>query len=105
MAKIAFIGLGNMGQPMAANLANNGHEVAGYDLLAVNLERAAARGVAPRRSGPDAARGAEVILTMLPAGKDVREVCASGVLEAATSMVEESMNSAPGAADSSTPEA
>jgi len=83
MAKIGFIGLGNMGQPMAANLAKDGHEVAGYDILAANLQRAAAKGVAPRRSGPEAARGAEVVVSMLPAGKDVREVYASGVLEAA----------------------
>jgi 3-hydroxyisobutyrate dehydrogenase len=68
MAKIGFIGLGNMGQPMAANLVKSGHEVAGYDILAANLQRAAANGVAPRRAGPEAARGAEVVVTMLPAG-------------------------------------
>jgi 3-hydroxyisobutyrate dehydrogenase len=83
MAKIGFIGLGNMGQPMAANLVKSGHEVAGYDILAANVQRAAANGVVPRRAGPEAARGAEVVVTMLPAGKDVREVYASGVLEAA----------------------
>ena len=42
MAKIGFIGLGNMGQPMAANLVKSGHAVAGYDILAASLQRAAA---------------------------------------------------------------
>jgi 3-hydroxyisobutyrate dehydrogenase len=67
--KIGFIGLGNMGAPMAANLAAAGHEVVGYDLSAP-----CPSGVAPAASAAEAARGAEVVITMLPNGAILRAV-------------------------------
>ena len=67
--KIGFIGLGNMGAPMAANLAAAGHEVAGYDLAAP-----CPSGVASAASAAEAARGAEVVITMLPNGAVLRAV-------------------------------
>jgi 3-hydroxyisobutyrate dehydrogenase len=82
MARIGFIGLGNMGLPMAGNLVKAGHIVEGFDLLGANLERAGSRGVKPERSAADAAKEAEILITMLPAGKQVLEVY-QGVLAAA----------------------
>jgi 3-hydroxyisobutyrate dehydrogenase len=70
MARIAFIGLGNMGTPMAGNLVKAGYEVLGFDLVAANLDRAAQRGVVAAKSAGDAAQEADVVITMLPAGKD-----------------------------------
>lgn len=72
--RIGFIGLGNMGGPMAANLAKAGHEVAGFDMMSAAVEKAVAAGIAPRASAVDAARDAEVVVTMLPAGQHVRQV-------------------------------
>ncbi|MEM9250067.1 MAG: 3-hydroxyisobutyrate dehydrogenase [Pseudomonadota bacterium] len=69
--KIGFIGLGNMGAPMAGNLAAAGHDVAGYDLSAPCPD-----GVAPAGSAADAASGAEVLVTMLPDGAILRRVAA-----------------------------
>ena len=84
MAKIAFIGLGNMGAPMAANLVKKGHDVVGFDLVAGNLAVAEKRGVKTAKSAADAAAGADAVITMLPAGKDTIAVYAkAGVLEAA----------------------
>ena len=83
MATIGFIGLGNMGVPMAGNLVKKGHEVRGFDLVAANVEKAAARGVRRVASAADAAKGADAIMTMLPAGKDTLAVWGSGLLEAA----------------------
>ncbi len=71
MAKIGFIGLGNMGGPMAGNLVKAGHAVAGFDLMAANAEAAGKLGVAIAASGADAVRDADVVVTMLPAGKHV----------------------------------
>ncbi len=70
MTKIAFIGLGNMGVPMAGNLVKAGHSVTGFDLLPANIETSAARGVVPAASAEAATEGADIVLTMLPAGKD-----------------------------------
>ncbi|MFC6687700.1 3-hydroxyisobutyrate dehydrogenase [Jhaorihella thermophila] len=67
--KIGFIGLGNMGAPMAANLAKAGHEVVGFDTAEVSVE-----GVKMAPSAADAARGAEVVITMLPNGEILRRV-------------------------------
>ncbi len=67
--KIGFIGLGNMGGPMAANLARAGHEVAGFDLVA-----GAPEGVRMADSAAAAAQGAEVVITMLPNGAILRAV-------------------------------
>ena len=69
--KIGFIGLGNMGGPMAANLAAAGHEVAGFDLTAPMPA-----GVAKAASAPEAAAGADVVITMLPNGAILRSVAA-----------------------------
>ncbi|WP_375262289.1 3-hydroxyisobutyrate dehydrogenase [Palleronia sp.] len=67
--KIGFIGLGNMGGPMAANLAAAGHEVTGFDVAGTVAE-----GVRPAQSAAEAARGAEVVITMLPNGDILRKV-------------------------------
>jgi 3-hydroxyisobutyrate dehydrogenase len=83
MAKISVIGLGNMGLPMAGNLVKNGHEVAGFDLVAENMGQAASRGVTGRKSAEDAASNVDVVVTMLPAGRHVLEVYGSGMLKAA----------------------
>ena len=69
--KIGFIGLGNMGGPMAANLARAGHQVAGFDLTAPMPE-----GVTKAASATDAAQGADVVITMLPNGAILRSVAA-----------------------------
>ncbi|MET9402990.1 3-hydroxyisobutyrate dehydrogenase [Kitasatospora sp. NPDC002965] len=68
---IGFVGLGNMGGPMAANLARAGHRVVGYDLVPEALRQAEAAGVRPAESAADAAGGADVVITMLPAGRHV----------------------------------
>ena len=69
--KIGFIGLGNMGSPMASNLAAAGHEVAGFDIAAPVPE-----GVEPASSANRAATGREVVITMLPNGEILRAVAA-----------------------------
>jgi 3-hydroxyisobutyrate dehydrogenase len=83
MASIGFIGLGNMGLPMAGNLVKKGHAVKGFDLMAGNVDKAAARGVAKAASAAEAAKGVEAVVTMLPAGKDTMAVWGGGMLEAA----------------------
>jgi 3-hydroxyisobutyrate dehydrogenase len=74
MTTIAFIGLGNMGGPMAANLVKAGHRVIGFDLSAASCEQARADGVEVSGSARAAVGEAEVIVTMLPAGKHVLSV-------------------------------
>jgi 3-hydroxyisobutyrate dehydrogenase len=74
MATIGFIGLGNMGAPMAANLIKAGHKVTGFDLNREALQQLATVGGGVAPSAADAARGAEFVITMLPAGEHVREV-------------------------------
>ena len=76
MTTIAFIGLGNMGGPMAANLVKAGHEVLGVDLVAVLREAAAREGVGVANSAVEAVSRADVAITMLPAGKHVVAVWA-----------------------------
>ena len=71
--KIGFIGLGNMGAPMARNLAKAGHQVSVFDIMPAALEAAATAGLSPAASAAEAARGAEFVITMLPAGKHVRD--------------------------------
>jgi 3-hydroxyisobutyrate dehydrogenase len=71
MTKIAFIGLGNMGAPMVANLVKAGHAVSGFDLVEAAKTAAAASGASIAPSARDAVSGADVIVTMLPAGKHV----------------------------------
>jgi len=74
MARIGFIGLGNMGGGMAANLAKAGHDVRAFDLSAAALERAKESGCLPVGSAAEAVTDAEFVVTMLPAGKHVRAV-------------------------------
>lgn len=74
MARIAFIGLGNMGGPMSVNLVKAGHHVRGYDIVPEKVARAAAGGVTAASSNPDAVKDAEFVFTMLPTGREVREV-------------------------------
>jgi len=74
MATIAFIGLGNMGGPMAANLVKAGHRVIGFDLLPAHLEEAKANGLEIAASAAEAASNVDAIITMLPAGKHVLSV-------------------------------
>ncbi|MGA8584340.1 MAG: 3-hydroxyisobutyrate dehydrogenase [Roseiarcus sp.] len=71
MTKIAFIGLGNMGAPMVANLVKAGHAVSGFDLVEAAKTAAAASGASIAPSARGAVSSAEVIVTMLPAGKHV----------------------------------
>jgi 3-hydroxyisobutyrate dehydrogenase len=69
--RIAFIGLGNMGAPMAANLAKAGHEVTGFDVAGTTAE-----GVANAATPTEAVSAAEVVITMLPNGQILRDVAA-----------------------------
>ncbi|CAN5891589.1 3-hydroxyisobutyrate dehydrogenase [soil metagenome] len=80
MAKIAFIGLGNMGGPMAANLVKAQHQVMAFDLSAAALDGAVEKGAKKVASATEAVQGADVVVTMLPAGKHVREVYEKDVL-------------------------
>jgi 3-hydroxyisobutyrate dehydrogenase len=80
MAKIAFIGLGNMGGPMAANLVKAQHQVAAFDLSAAAVDTAVKNGARKAASTAEAVKDAEVVITMLPAGKHVREVYEKDVL-------------------------
>lgn len=72
--KVGWIGLGNMGGPMASNLVAAGHEVLGFDLSEAALQAAVAGGVTPADSAVDTGSGADVVFTMLPAGRHVRSV-------------------------------
>jgi 3-hydroxyisobutyrate dehydrogenase len=74
MATIGFIGLGNMGAPMAANLVKAGHQVTGFDIVAGRAEALAAKGGRAAATPAEAAAAGEVVITMLPAGPDVRAV-------------------------------
>ena len=85
--KIGFIGLGNMGGPMAANLAAAGHDVTGYDMADVAIE-----GVKTAETVEEAARGAEVVFTMLPNGAIMHAVAEQvlPVMKAGTVLVDSS---------------
>jgi 3-hydroxyisobutyrate dehydrogenase len=74
MTSIGFIGLGNMGAPMAANLVKAGHDVAGFDLVAASCEQAGANGVAIADSAESCVRDRDIVVTMLPAGRHVLDV-------------------------------
>jgi 3-hydroxyisobutyrate dehydrogenase len=74
MKQIAFIGLGNMGGPMAGNLAKAGHSVTGFDLSQASIDAAAKAGVTAAGSLRDAVKDAEVVITMLPKGEHVVSV-------------------------------
>jgi 3-hydroxyisobutyrate dehydrogenase len=74
MTTIGFIGLGNMGGPMLANLVKAGHTVKAFDLSADALSRAVAAGATAAADAGAACRDVDVVVTMLPAGPHVREV-------------------------------
>jgi 3-hydroxyisobutyrate dehydrogenase len=74
MAHVGFIGLGNMGGPMAANLVKAGHTVTGFDLNPAALDALTKAGGKVATSAAEAVARAEVVITMLPAGNHVREV-------------------------------
>nr|WP_250809984.1 3-hydroxyisobutyrate dehydrogenase [Neorhizobium tomejilense] len=71
MTKIAFVGLGNMGGPMAANLVKAGHEVRGFDLSEASVKAAAETGVKASGALAEAVSDAECVITMLPKGQHV----------------------------------
>jgi len=74
MATIGFIGLGNMGAPMAANLVKAGHQVRGFDIVAGRAEALRTKGGRAASTMAEAAAAGEIVITMLPAGPDVRSV-------------------------------
>ncbi|WP_254600858.1 3-hydroxyisobutyrate dehydrogenase [Caulobacter sp. S45] len=80
MSRIAFIGLGNMGAGMAARQAAAGHQVQAFDLSGLAVERAVQSGCMAAGSAAKAAEGAELVITMLPAGAHVRQVLTEAVL-------------------------
>ncbi len=82
--RIGFIGLGNMGGGMAANLAKAGHKVMAYDLSGEALARAGEAGCEPVSDADQAVLGMEAVITMLPAGKHVREVYTKTVVMSAS---------------------
>jgi 3-hydroxyisobutyrate dehydrogenase len=83
MARVAFIGLGNMGGGMAANLVKAGHQVRAFDLSEAALAKAEANGCTRAASAREACEDAEAVVTMLPAGKHVRDVYEASVIGAA----------------------
>src|ERR1700716_1538632 len=74
MATIAFIGLGNMGGPMAANLVKAGQKVVAFDLVEASRNQAKTDGATIADSAAASVKGADVVITMLPAGKHVISV-------------------------------
>ena len=74
MTRVAFIGLGNMGSGMAANVVKAGHAVAAFDLSADAVKRAVEQGAAGASSAAEAVNDADIVVTMLPAGQHVRQV-------------------------------
>jgi 3-hydroxyisobutyrate dehydrogenase len=80
MSSIAFIGLGNMGGGMAANLVKADHEVFAFDLSAAAVQRASDAGCRAAPSAGEAVKMADLVVTMLPAGRHVREVYADQIL-------------------------
>jgi len=83
MTRIAFLGLGNMGGPMAANLVNAGHSVAGFDPEPAALDHARENGVIVMSDSDSAVRDAEVVITMFPSGQHVIDAYSGGLLAAA----------------------
>jgi 3-hydroxyisobutyrate dehydrogenase len=83
MARVGFIGLGNMGLPMAQNLIKAGHQVEGVDVNPTAIEKLRVAGGTSVETAKIAAARADVVITMLPSGKEVREVYlgAGGITE------------------------
>ena len=80
---IAFIGLGNMGLPMASNLVKAGYQVQGFDVVAAAIDAAAKAGIQTTASPAAAVAGAQIVISMLPNGRLVLELYGSGILQAA----------------------
>jgi 3-hydroxyisobutyrate dehydrogenase len=87
MATIAFVGLGNMGLPMALNLARAGHELRGFEIVPAAIEAAGKAGIKVLQSGPEALKGVDIVITMLPNGRlvlgvyeDMLKLAAPGTL-------------------------
>lgn len=74
MARIAFIGLGNMGLPMARNLLKAGHTLSGFDLVQATVAQLASEGARAATSARDAASSVDAVISMLPAGRQVEEL-------------------------------
>jgi 3-hydroxyisobutyrate dehydrogenase len=83
MARIGFIGLGNMGGPMARNLLKAGHALKAFDLSHASLDAARAAGAEIAGSAAAAAERVDAVVTMLPAGSHVRQVYEGAVMAAA----------------------
>jgi 3-hydroxyisobutyrate dehydrogenase len=83
MARIGFIGLGNMGLPMAQNLIKAGHQVEGVDVNPASVEKLKAAGGVSVETVKIVAARTDVVITMLPSGKEVREIylSAGGIIE------------------------
>jgi 3-hydroxyisobutyrate dehydrogenase len=80
MTRVAFIGLGNMGSGMAANQAKAGREVIAFDLNTEAMARAKEQGMSAAGSAAEAVNDADIVITMLPAGKHVSEVYLESIL-------------------------
>lgn len=100
MSKIAFVGLGNMGGPMAANLVRAGHDVTVFDLVPEVVQSLVDEGASSAETASDAAKGADFVITMLPAGRHVESViCGDGgvlsVIDSSTTLIDCSTIDAP----------
>ncbi len=84
MTRIAFLGLGNMGAPMAANLVKAGHTVVGFDPVSAALDHARDSGVIIAAAAVAAVGDVEIVITMFPSGKHVIDAYRGGLLAAAT---------------------
>ena len=84
MPTVGFLGLGNMGGPMAANLVGAGHRVVGFDLAKSACEESRRAGVEIAELAEQVASGADVVITMLPSGRHVLDVYRGPLLSAAT---------------------
>ncbi len=84
MTSIAFLGLGNMGGPMAANLVKGGHTVTGFDPVPAALAHAADNEVIVAADAVSAVSGAEIVFTMFPSGRHVIEAYSGGLVAAAS---------------------
>ena len=100
--KIGFVGLGNMGGGMAANLVKAGHEVHAFDLSGDAMARARAAGCVGLASAREAVAGAEVVVTMLPNGAIVKSLYEADIIaHAPTSAISPTTRSSRGSATSS----
>jgi 4-hydroxybutyrate dehydrogenase/sulfolactaldehyde 3-reductase len=94
--RVAFLGLGTMGGPMALNLIRKGHDLAVYDVMPKSLARFQQERCRIAADPQDAAKGAEVVITMLPSSREVREtaLAAAPVMATGTLFIDMSTGSA-----------